>query len=102
MIKSKHSMPASIIEIMLTKCTHTDKMNPDVKPSGNVCVEGSKTGEVWVSLRVCQTCGHVGCCDSSPGKHARAHFEETGHPIIKDQENTWAWCYIDDDYVELA
>jgi uncharacterized UBP type Zn finger protein len=60
------------------------------------------TGQRWVALRKCLTCGHVGCCDSSPGKHARAHFRATGHPLIEPLgggEN-WTWCYIDDEYVE--
>lgn len=52
----------------------------------------------WVHLRVCQTCGHVGCCDNSPGRHSRAHATETGHPLIRSYEpgEHWWYCYHDD------
>ena len=52
----------------------------------------------WVHLRMCQTCGHIGCCDNSPGKHATAHCAETGHPIIRSAEpgEDWSWCYVDE------
>ena len=52
----------------------------------------------WVHLRMCQSCGHVGCCDNSEGKHATAHYQETGHPLIRSAEpgEDWSWCYIDD------
>jgi uncharacterized UBP type Zn finger protein len=65
------------------------------------CEECLKTGGRWVALRKCLTCGHVGCCDSSPGKHARAHFQATQHPLIEPQGGQhWTWCYIDNDYVD--
>jgi uncharacterized UBP type Zn finger protein len=68
----------------------------------NGCEECLQTGQHWVQLRQCQTCGHVGCCDSSPGKHARAHFHQTQHPIIKAFPGMeWAWCYLDNDYIVL-
>jgi len=77
-------------------CTHLDQIQ-DVSPSAEGCEECLKIGQGWVSLRMCLICGHVGCCDSSPGKHATAHFHETEHPIVKpvfpDQE--WRWCYAD-------
>ena len=52
----------------------------------------------WVHLRMCQTCGHIGCCDNSTGKHATAHYEATGHPIIRSAEpgEDWSWCYADE------
>jgi len=82
-------------------CEHTKDIRPGVKPKTEGCEECLKTGGKWVALRVCQTCGHVGCCDSSEGKHARKHFEKTGHPIIKPYEGEdWTWCYIDDKYVD--
>jgi uncharacterized UBP type Zn finger protein len=61
------------------------------------CEECLELGESWVSLRLCRTCGHVGCCDSSKHKHARVHFEITQHPIIKSLEpdEDWSWCYVD-------
>ncbi len=52
----------------------------------------------WVHLRMCQSCGHVGCCDNSVGKHATAHHHETGHPVIRSVEpgEDWSWCYVDE------
>ena len=77
-------------------CTHTDHIH-EVKPGTQGCAECLKTGQRWVHLRVCMECGHVGCCDSSPGKHATAHFDETGHPVIRSIERgeRWGWCYVD-------
>ncbi|WP_377271229.1 UBP-type zinc finger domain-containing protein [Peterkaempfera sp. SMS 1(5)a] len=51
----------------------------------------------WVHLRKCLSCGHIGCCDSSPRKHATAHYDDTGHPVIKSAEpgEDWRWCYVD-------
>jgi uncharacterized UBP type Zn finger protein len=65
-------------------------------PAG--CEECLKIGSEWVHLRVCLTCGHARCCDSSPHKHATAHFHGTHHPIITSGEigETWAYCYRDD------
>ena len=62
------------------------------------CVE---RGEPWVHLRMCLTCGSVGCCDSTPAMHARAHYEATGHPVIRSIEpgESWAWCYPDEAYL---
>ena len=62
------------------------------------CEECLATGGRWVHLRMCQTCGRIGCCDNSPGRHATAHFEETGHPIIRSVEprEHWSWCYVDE------
>ncbi len=61
------------------------------------CEDCLRTGSLWVHLRACLTCGHVGCCDASPNKHATAHFHATGHPIVSSAEpgETWAWCYVD-------
>ncbi len=61
------------------------------------CEECLKTGGRWVHLRKCLSCGHIGCCDSSPGRHATKHFNGTGHPIITSAEpgETWVWCYVD-------
>jgi uncharacterized UBP type Zn finger protein len=84
-------------------CTHLDQVQ-DVKPSGDGCVECLADGGRWVHLRVCMTCGHVGCCDSSPGKHATAHFHSTGHPIVQSYEpgENWWWCYQDNLAFEVA
>ena len=79
------------------KCTHLDKIK-DVTPSANGCEDCLKIGDTCVHLRLCLICGHVGCCDSSPNKHATRHFHETQHPIIKSFQpgEKWGWCYIDE------
>jgi CPA1 family monovalent cation:H+ antiporter len=66
-----------------------------VTPDG--CEECLATGGRWVHLRLCLTCGHVGCCDSSPNKHATRHNAETGHPIVRSFQpgEDWRWCYPD-------
>ncbi|WBB69824.1 UBP-type zinc finger domain-containing protein [Micromonospora sp. WMMD812] len=53
----------------------------------------------WVHLRACLTCGHVGCCDSSPNRHATKHFEQTGHPVMRSVEpgESWRWCFVDEE-----
>jgi uncharacterized UBP type Zn finger protein len=69
----------------------------DVVPSAEGCEDCLRIGSWWVHLRLCLTCGHVGCCDSSPHRHARQHFHHSGHPIIQSFEpgEHWRWCYID-------
>jgi hypothetical protein len=88
---------------MSAVCEHLDEIR-DVSPSGTGCVECLAAGRSdWVHLRVCQLCGHVGCCDNSPGKHATAHNHATGHPIIRSFEpgEGWYYCYTDDLLFEL-
>jgi len=74
-----------------------------VTPSAHGCEECLKTDSWWVHLRICRLCGHVGCCDQSPGKHATAHFYATAHPIIEgyDPPEGWGWCYADKTFVDL-
>ncbi len=78
------------------ECAHVDQIR-DVTPSGEGCKECLETGSRWVHLRLCLTCGHVGCCDSSPNKHASKHAELASHPIIQSFEEgeDWRWCYVD-------
>jgi uncharacterized UBP type Zn finger protein len=85
----------------MSQCSHRNLVNPDVVPSGKGCKECLETGQKWVKLRMCEVCGHVGCCDSSPGMHANAHYETSKHPIMKSFEpgENWEWCYIDQTYV---
>jgi uncharacterized UBP type Zn finger protein len=82
---------------VVKRCSHLDTIR-QVTPSAQGCEECLKTGSEWVHLRICLTCGHVGCCDSSPGKHATKHFHATGHPIMQSFEpgETWKWCYVDE------
>jgi uncharacterized UBP type Zn finger protein len=82
-------------------CTHTDQIK-DVKPkTPEGCEECLKLGDEWVHLRLCLTCGHVGCCDNSKNRHATRHYHETGHPIVQSFQpgEDWTWCYIDDVYL---
>ncbi len=84
-------------------CSHLDEAQ-DVTPSGQGCVECLAEGGRWVHLRVCMTCGHVGCCDSSPGKHATAHFHADSHPLVQSYEpgEDWWWCYRDEVVFRVA
>ena len=86
----------------MAQCMHLDQIR-DMPPSGNGCVECLQTGGRWVHLRMCSSCGHIGCCDNSPGKHATKHFRATQHPIIRSYEpgEDWFWCYPDELMFEL-
>ena len=64
-------------------CSHTDQIREDVMPSAQGCEGCLRTGDTWVHLRMCMSCGHVGCCDSSKNKHAHRHAHEVGHPIVQ-------------------
>ena len=78
-------------------CEHIKNANPEIKGNTKGCEECKKIGSGWVHLRLCLTCGHVGCCDSSPNKHGTKHFKKTGHPVIKSYEpgEDWTWCFVD-------
>jgi uncharacterized UBP type Zn finger protein len=86
---------------MSTHCTHLDTVQTDV-PTARGCEECLRLGDTWVHLRVCRTCGHVGCCDDSKNRHARAHFHATTHPIITSMEpgEVWSWCFVDETFVK--
>ena len=89
---------------MAVTCTHLDqvKITPPAEVAG--CEDCLRIGARWVHLRVCLSCGHVGCCDSSPNKHASGHAAESGHPIVRSAEpgETWCWCYVDEVPMELV
>jgi uncharacterized UBP type Zn finger protein len=83
----------------MTECTHLDSIEiTDLPASVDGCEECLAIGASWCHLRICLTCGHIGCCDSSPNKHATAHALGTGHPIIRSVQpgENWAWCYRDE------
>jgi len=82
-------------------CSHTDAIS-EVTPSARGCEECLKTGSVWVHLRLCRTCGHVGCCEDSAHAHALQHFNTTSHPMIASLErgDTWGWCYVHHRYFD--
>ena len=88
---------------MTLDCTHVDGIRT-VIPSARGCEDCLKIGSAWVHLRLCRTCGHVGCCDQSPNRHATRHFHETGHPIVEgyDPPEGWAWCYVDEVFIDLG
>lgn len=81
---------------MAKKCTHLDQIR-NVTPSAQGCEDCLKTGDAWVHLRLCSSCGHVGCCDDSKNKHATRHYHASQHPIIQSFEpgEEWRWCYPD-------
>jgi uncharacterized UBP type Zn finger protein len=84
-------------------CTHLDLVEVDAAPVAEGCVECLAIGARWVHLRRCLTCGHVGCCDQSPNKHATAHFREIAHPLIQSFEpgEDWYWCFADEVFFEV-
>ncbi len=79
-------------------CAHLENVKVPELPDNLVCEECIKTGDSWVHLRVCLTCGKIHCCDSSPNKHATKHHHETEHPTIASAEpgERWMWCYVDE------
>jgi uncharacterized UBP type Zn finger protein len=81
-------MPELCKHLDQIKIRHTDKKG---------CEECLKMGDAWVHLRLCLSCGHVGCCDSSKNKHATRHFRATKHPLVRSLEpgESWIWCYVD-------
>jgi uncharacterized UBP type Zn finger protein len=83
-------------------CGHLEFVKTD-RPATKGCEECLATGGTWVHLRLCRTCGHVGCCDSSKNRHATKHFHATGHPVMSSMEpgETWSWCYIDELGLEI-
>jgi len=85
---------------LMAKCEHAKQANPKVQPSGDVCQGCIEAGQRWVELRQCLICGNVGCCDSSPGRHATKHFKDTGHPVMQAfKSGDWKWCYVHEEYM---
>ena len=92
----------------MAACQHFDEASPHLpspaKSHAAGCEECVKLGQRWVHLRECLVCGHVGCCDSSIGKHATQHFHSAKHPVMRSVEpgETWGWCYLDQLMVDLG
>jgi uncharacterized UBP type Zn finger protein len=88
---------------MTAPCEHASEaqIRSVARPAGG-CEDCLKIGARWVHLRECLSCGHVGCCDQSPNKHATAHYRQSRHPIISSAEpgETWCWCYADERLLE--
>ena len=87
---------------MADQCTHLDQIRV-TSASQPGCQECLADGGRWVHLRLCARCGHVGCCDNSPGRHATRHFQATRHPVMRSYEpgEDWWWCYLDGLAFEL-
>jgi len=86
---------------MKDACAHLNEIR-EVTPSARGCEDCLRSGGHWAHLRLCLTCGHVGCCDSSPDKHATKHYHSTKHPMVRSFEpgEEWAWCYVDELFFE--
>ena len=85
-------------------CTHTDQIEiVDLPEHIAGCEECLAIGDRWVHLRMCMTCGKIGCCDSSPNKHASKHALADNHPILRSAEpgEDWAWCVVDEVFLRL-
>jgi uncharacterized UBP type Zn finger protein len=82
-------------------CEHVADAGDPTPRTPQGCEECLKTGDSWVHLRLCTTCGHVGCCDSSPNTHATKHFHATHHPVIRSFQpgESWRWCFVDELFV---
>ena len=80
-------------------CSHLDEVEVRELPHEvEGCEDCLEIGGKWLHLRICLTCGHVGCCDDSPNRHATAHHHASSHPLIRSLEpgEDWCWCYVDD------
>ena len=89
----------------MTQCTHLDTIEITELPEEVAgCEDCLASGGVWLHLRICLSCGHVGCCDDSPNKHATAHNRSTQHQLIRSLEpgEDWKWCYVDKAVVDYA
>jgi uncharacterized UBP type Zn finger protein len=88
---------------MAAACSHLNTIR-EQPPSGDGCLECTLSGSEWVHLRMCQSCGHVGCCDDSVNRHATSHHRQTSHPLIRTFEpgEEWFYCYPDNVGFELA
>jgi uncharacterized UBP type Zn finger protein len=83
----------------MSACPHVDEVTVlELPPEVGGCEDCLASGGKWLHLRICLSCGHVGCCDDSPNRHATAHHHATSHPIIRSLEpgEEWSWCYVDE------
>jgi EmrB/QacA subfamily drug resistance transporter len=96
--------PLLVRDLATAPCSHLADLPTDIPPASEGCLTCLAEGTTWVSLRWCLSCGHVGCCDSSPRRHATAHAEDSGHPVVRSLEpdEQWFYCYVDDVVFELA
>jgi uncharacterized UBP type Zn finger protein len=89
---------------MSRRCTHLDQVKDVAPGTPNGCEECLAMGSEWVHLRLCLSCGHVGCCDDSPNRHASKHFRTSHHPLMRSFEpgEDWGWCFVDQFLIEPA
>ena len=90
---------------MNATCSHLESIElTDLPASVPGCEDCLRSGDEWVHLRMCMACGHIGCCDSSPNRHARAHAEAAEHPIVRSAESgeDWSYCFVDDVSFRVA
>lgn len=88
----------------MSVCNHLDHVLVTELPEAVAgCEECLASGDPWLHLRICLECGHIGCCDDSPNRHATAHFHESAHPIMRSLEpgEIWSWCFVDEVGLEL-
>src|SRR5438309_8286789 len=87
----------------MSTCTHLERIVVNRPESVEGCEDCLAIGGSWVHLRVCRSCARIGCCDSSPNKHASRHARESGHPIVTSVERGeyWSYCFLDDVAFEL-
>ena len=86
-------------------CTHLDLVKVTTLPAASLgCEDCLVTDDPWCHLRICLTCGHVGCCDDSPKRHATAHAAVSGHPLIRSIQpgEDWSWCFVDEVAFRIA
>jgi len=85
----------------VSPCAHEHLIGREVVPQAEGCRDCVALGDAWVHLRVCLSCGYVGCCDSSKNQHALAHFRATEHPIVASHQpgEHWRWCYVDETFL---
>ena len=86
------------------RCAHVAEVRDVAARTPDGCEECLVAGGRWVHLRMCQECGHVGCCDNSPGTHATRHFHASGHAVMRSFEpgEDWSWCYVDELFIQPA
>jgi hypothetical protein len=92
-------------QLVTVGCTHLDEIRITELPRTiEGCEDCLKIGGRWLHLRMCEICGHIGCCDQSPNRHATAHFHATSHPVMRSAQpgEDWSWCYVDEVGFELA
>ena len=89
----------------MATCTHLDSVRiTQLPPEVAGCEDCLRTGDPWLHLRICLECGHVGCCDDSPNRHATKHAVRSAHPIIRSLEpgEDWSWCFVDEQAMRIA